>query len=247
MRRRAVRDRPPPRRTAGWCHADFVTPLFAFFTARRGHGRGRDPLPSMAEGLREAIGAPPAEPPPADAAPTDQPAAEPPPAAPPHEPPGPRVEVEQALAADLAAGRLELTEDRRGVVLAVPEAFSFETGRDDLSVEAGQLMARVAAVLKTLPNAVRVEGHTDNTPIRTARFTSNWDLSTARATRVVAFFITTAGLAPTRLSAAGSSECHPRATNDTPEGRARNRRVDIVILNRATVASEELSPGGPVP
>jgi chemotaxis protein MotB len=233
-------------------YADFVTLLFAFFTALYAvTAVDATRLPTMAAGLREAMGTTAAADPAGPAIErrdhdvdltADPPAALP---APPQELPSPRVEVEQALAADLAAGRLELTEDRRGLVLAVPEAFAFDTGRDDLSPVAEQLMARVAAVLKTLPNAVRVEGHTDDTPIRTARFTSNWDLSTARATRVVAFFITTAGLAPTRLSAAGYSEFHPRAGNDTAEGRARNRRVDIVILNQTTAAAEEPVPGGP--
>ena len=100
-------------------------------------------------------------------------------------------------------------------------------------------MGRVGTVLIALPNAVRVEGHTDDTPIKNARFASNWDLSTARATRVVAYFILRAGLQPERLSAAGYSEYHPRAGNTTTEGRARNRRVDIVILNSTTAAAEE--------
>lgn len=248
-----MRSRNPRRRTAvshdRWLvpYADFVTLLFAFFTALYAVTLvDATRLPDMADGLREAMGSPPVTRA-ATAAPEDDTAAAPPDIDPPPADVSPREEVEQALAADLAAGRLELTEDRRGLVLAVPEAYSFQTGRDDLSEDAERLMARVANLLKTLPNAVRVEGHTDDTPIHTARFTSNWDLSTARATRVVAFFITTAGLAPTRLSAAGYSEFHPRAGNDTPEGRARNRRVDIVILNQATVVSEEPAPGVTLP
>jgi chemotaxis protein MotB len=158
--------------------------------------------------------------------------------------PNAREAIERALQEDLAAERLELIEDRRGLVLAIPEAFSFENGRAELSAVAEALMGRVAQVLVTLPNAVRVEGHTDNTPIRTPRFTSNWDLSTARATRVVAFFIAPGGISAERLSAAGYSEYHPRAANDTPEGRARNRRVDIIILNQATERSEEPAAAG---
>jgi chemotaxis protein MotB len=224
-------------------YADFVTLLFAFFTALYAvTSVDATRLPSMAEGISAAVGS------------SDAVRVEPEPEIPPvkevenvnhDEPPPPDVRqaIEQALADDLIAGRLELTADRRGLVLAIPEAFSFDTGRADLSEVAIALMGRVAAVLRTLPNAVRVEGHTDDTPIHTARFTSNWDLSTARATEVVAFFITS-GLAPDRLSAAGYSEYHPRASNDTAEGRARNRRVDIVILNPATMASEEPASGG---
>jgi chemotaxis protein MotB len=222
-------------------YADFVTLLFAFFTALYAvTAVDATRLPSMAEGMRAAVGADePGEeshPPEAPPVPDDRPEEAPP------SPPDVRRAIEEALADDLIAGRLELTADRRGLVLAIPEAFSFDTGRADLSDVAIALMGRVAGVLRTLPNAVRVEGHTDDTPIHTARFTSNWDLSTARATEVVAFFITS-GLAPDRLSAAGYSEYHPRAGNESAEGRARNRRVDIVILNQATTASEEPTGG----
>lgn len=147
--------------------------------------------------------------------------------------------LERELAADLQERRLELVEDRRGLVLAIPEAFAFDAGRADLSPTSAALMGRVGRVLLGLPNAVRVEGHTDNTPIRNTRFESNWDLSTARATRVVAFFIVSTGIPPSRLSAAGYSEYHPRADNGSIEGRVRNRRVDIVILNASTATAEE--------
>jgi chemotaxis protein MotB len=90
-----------------------------------------------------------------------------------------------------------------------------------------------------MPAPLRVEGHTDDVPIHTVRFRSNWNLSTARATRVVEFLSTRAGIAPARLSAAGYGEFHPRGPNDSPAGRARNRRVDIVVLNDSTRAAEE--------
>ncbi|MCC7180187.1 MAG: OmpA family protein [Acidobacteria bacterium] len=234
-------------------YADFVTLLFAFFTALYAvTAVDATRLPSMAEGVRAATGAQGAAAmPPADAAaptPTDvaAPGAE---ASPPDvveaQVPDLRETLTRELGDDLGTGRLELIEDRRGLVLAIPEAFSFEAGSAELSGMAAALMARVAGVLKTLPNAVRIEGHTDNTPIHTARFTSNWDLSTARATEVVAFFVA-AGLAPDRLSAAGYSEYRPRAGNETAEGRARNRRVDVVILNAVTEAAEEPAAGARV-
>lgn len=230
-------------------YADFVTLLFAFFTALYAvTAMDASRLPSMAEGMRAAIGADAVEPtapagtvPPANAEAVAPPPVQPDPAS--RELPDVREALARELGDDLAAGRLELIEDRRGLVLAIPEAFSFETGSAELSGVAAALMARVAGVLKALPNAVRIEGHTDDTPIHTPRFTSNWDLSTARATEVVAFFIA-AGLTPDRLSAAGYSEYHPRSDNGTPEGRARNRRVDVVILNPATKASEEPAPSG---
>ena len=135
-----------------------------------------------------------------------------------------RTRVETALAPELAAGYLQLIDDPRGLVVEVPEAGAFDVGQADLSREAASMLARVAGVLAGVPNAVRVEGHTDTTPIRTSRFASNWELSTARATRVVAFLIDQGQVAPTRLSAAGYGEFRPRGDNTTVEGRARNRR-----------------------
>lgn len=150
-----------------------------------------------------------------------------------------RADVETALAPELAAGYLQLIDDPRGLVIEVPEAGSFEVGQSDLSREATAMLGRVAGVLATLPNPVRIEGHTDDTPIRTSRYQSNWELSTARATRVVAFLIGDGGLTPARLSAAGYGEFRPRAANASPAGRARNRRVDLVLLNEATARAEE--------
>ena len=84
-----------------------------------------------------------------------------------------------------------------------------------------------------MPNRIRIEGHTDDVPIRTPKYASNWELSTARASAVVAFLITEAKIDPRRLSAAGYGEFHPLNPNDTGPRRARNRRVDVVILDHA--------------
>ena len=90
---------------------------------------------------------------------------------------------------------------------------------------------RLAAVLKSRAEALRVEGHTDNQPIHNGQYQSNWELSTSRASDLIKVLIVRYGFDPDRLSAAGYAEFHPVAANDTPEGRARNRRVDIVVLN----------------
>jgi chemotaxis protein MotB len=216
-------------------YADFVTLLFAFFTALYAvTAVDASRLSAMADGLRAAVGTPTSRPLPPET----------PPQAPPAEPerhdlPDAKAAIAQALSDVLASNQLELIEDRRGLVLAIPESNAFDAGRAELSTGAESLMTRIANVLAGLPNTIRVEGHTDDTPIHTPQFNSNWELSTARATRVVAFFVTQGGIAPQRLSAAGYSEYHPRATNESAEGRARNRRVDLVILNAATQASEE--------
>lgn len=239
--RRRRRDRGTGPSKDRWVipYADFVTLLFAFFTALYAV-TSSDPgkLPTVAASMREAVsggkgvlgGDKPLEP--VDGLSPSTPVS----GAPPE---NIRAALERELRDDLLARRLELIEDRRGLVIAIPEAFSFGNGSADLSLQAQELMARVGQVLKTAPNGVRVEGHTDNTPIRTTQFASNWELSTARATRVVEFFVSSAGLPADRLSAAGYSEFHPRGDNATAEGRTRNRRVDVVILNEATNAAEE--------
>lgn len=209
-------------------YADFMTLLVAFFATLYAASLTDTPAASAA--------------PVVDPAPVIAPAPEPE-AAPEPPPPDPsaelRAHVERALAPELAAGYLQLVDDRRGLVIEVPEAGSFAVGQADLTVEAAAMLTRVATMLSTLPNNVRIEGHCDPTPIRTARYASNWDLSTARATRVIQFLITSAGLAPSRLSAAGYGEFKPRAANDTAAGRSRNRRVDLVLLNELTVQAEE--------
>ena len=101
------------------------------------------------------------------------------------------------------------------------------------------MIDRLAATLAKMPNLVRVEGHTDDLPIHTDRFRSNWDLSTARAARVIEFLIQRGGIPAQRLSAAGYGEFRPRVLNESVAGRAQNRRVDLVILNDTTSLSEE--------
>jgi chemotaxis protein MotB len=139
---------------------------------------------------------------------------------------------------------VDVTTSTRGLVISMPEAGSFPAGRADLSVSAMAVMAELAARLHDLPNLVRVEGHTDDVPIATLQFASNWDLSTARATRVVEFLIDE-GIDPGRLAAAGYAEYRPRLPNDSPASRARNRRVDIVVLDPVAAGREE--PGVTAP
>lgn len=139
-------------------------------------------------------------------------------------------------------GALELRTDARGLVLSLPEAGSFPTGRADLSRDAERVLLDLAHVLRDAPGAIRVEGHTDDVPMHTPGFGSNWELSTARATRVVQLLIERGGIVPSRLSAAGYAEFRPVHANDSPAARARNRRVDIVVLNAATDAAQEPRP-----
>lgn len=157
----------------------------------------------------------------------------------------PVVEVRQIvtrdLARELATHQVGLSVDRRGLILSIPEAGLFGVGSDELSPPAQALIARLASTMAPLPNLVRVEGHTDDLPIHTARFRSNWDLSTSRATRVIEFLIERGGIEPRRLSAAGYAEFHPRVGNASADDRAMNRRVDLVILNNTISLEEEPS------
>jgi len=133
---------------------------------------------------------------------------------------------------------LEVLSSARGVVISLPEAGSFPPGSAELSPRATEALAALAAELRALPNLVRVEGHTDDVPISTARYASNWELSAARAMRVVELLIAH-GLAPERLGAAGYAEHRPRLPNVDAASRARNRRVDIVVLAPEQARTED--------
>ena len=123
----------------------------------------------------------------------------------------------------------------------------FPSGVAEVSTAAKPVLARVANVLRPFPNPVRIEGHTDNLPIATRAFPSNWQLSSARAASVVALFMED-GLDPVRLSVAGFGEYQPKASNDTAEGRNQNRRVLIVVLGTPdAAASAQTAAAGPLP
>lgn len=119
--------------------------------------------------------------------------------------------------------------DPRGVVLTIDNGYLFAPGEAELRGDSRWLLARIADVLASMPVDVRVEGHTDNIPMAGGRFADNWDLSTARATSVLRDFIRDSHIPPERLSASGYGEFRPVADNGTVEGRARNRRVELVI------------------
>lgn len=117
-----------------------------------------------------------------------------------------------------------------GVVLSLQEIGFYDPGSDVLRPGAEAILDRVVGVVTASGNRLRIEGHTDNVPIHNARFPSNWELSTARATGMVRLFMDKYSVAPQRLSAAGYAEFHPVADNSNAQGRGMNRRVDIVIL-----------------
>jgi len=134
---------------------------------------------------------------------------------------------------------LQVLKRRNELVLRLSDSLLFESGNDALEERARRVVSYLAGELKNRKVDIRVEGHTDNRPIRTARYRSNWDLSTARATTIVAR-LAAEGIAPPRLSAAGYGEFHPIAPNDTEEGRKQNRRVDLVVTVHAEPEPTEL-------
>jgi chemotaxis protein MotB len=150
-----------------------------------------------------------------------------------------KARLSERLKLQIQGGQVGLEVDPRGLVVSIREAGTFGVGSAELSDSARSVLGEVADALADVDHPVRIEGHTDDVPIRTARYKSNWELSTARATNVVSFFVEDRGLPPSRFSAAGYGEFRPRATNNTGANRAANRRVDIVILNEATRLAEE--------
>jgi chemotaxis protein MotB len=138
--------------------------------------------------------------------------------------------IKKALDPEIKRREVSMSMRREGLVVSLKEMGFFDSGSASIRPGSLDAIARLSAVLKTRPENLRIEGHTDDVPIHTPRFANNWELSTARATELIQLLITKYGIPPSHLSAAGYSEFHPVAGNTTPDGRAQNRRLDVVIL-----------------
>jgi chemotaxis protein MotB len=153
----------------------------------------------------------------------------------------------QSVARDIAEvmsplvreGRVRVTETAKGVTVEINASVLFSPGDARLDPAAAQALRAVAGILSRTDFPVTVEGHTDITPIETQQFPSNWELSVVRASSVVRLFVD-AGVAPQNLTATGYGEQRPVAGNDTAEGRARNRRVTILIESPSREVPREL-------
>ena len=128
----------------------------------------------------------------------------------------------------------------RGVVIVLQEQVLFETGEAEIKEEATDFLDSVGQALQNLPNMVKVEGHTDDRPISTYRYPSNWELSTARASSVIRYLTEKHGLDSKRFIAVGYGETRPVAPNTSPENWQKNRRVEIVIMDPAFTDEEIL-------
>ncbi len=146
--------------------------------------------------------------------------------------------LSQELKKEIDAGRIQINMQSRGLVVSFTQAALFASGEDVISPEAYGSLEKVAAAIAKMPNPVRLEGHTDSTPINTTRFRSNWELSSARSIAILELLSDKFGVPRSRLSIAGYADTAPVASNETEEGRARNRRADIVILNEQGVIAE---------
>jgi chemotaxis protein MotB len=240
-------------------YADFITLLFAFFVVMFASTQAdkskvkavsesvRDALEhgQLSDSISKALGrgkhdkpAPVAEPVQPSESLAAQTAPLPPAPAPPADLTKSLATLQHGLDGELKAGKIGLKLEGRGLVISLREATFFSSGDDAVAPGSEAILAKIAAEIQALGNPVRLEGHTDAKPIHNSRFRSNWELSVARSIAMLELLQQKFGIAPERLSVAGYAENAPVDTNDTEEGRARNRRVDLVILSAEGVKSE---------
>ena len=156
-----------------------------------------------------------------------------------------RRELQDSLSAEIARKEVALRTEPDGLVVSLREIGFFDSGKADVRPDALAAFGRIAQLLSERDCRIRIEGHTDNRPIHNLEFKDNWELSTARSAELVRLLMTRYHFAPARLSAAGYAEYHPVAENDTPDARAQNRRVDVVVLGKILAAPAK--PAGPFP
>lgn len=125
---------------------------------------------------------------------------------------------------------IEVKSDIRGIIITLPNSLLFDSGSAQLKGESIDALRRISEYLREIGGRILIEGHTDNVPLsHNSIYKSNWELSAARASSVLHFLVQ-AGLSPDRFTIAGYGEYRPITSNDTPEGRAKNRRVELIIL-----------------
>ena len=138
--------------------------------------------------------------------------------------------VEEAIGSMSAAIGMRVMYSDQGARIRFEDAVLFDFGRAEINPAGLMFLDQIAAVIHQVPCPIRIEGHTDNVPIHTKQFPSNWELSTARAVNVVKYFVDSCNIAPQRLSAVGYGASKPLLPNDSADYRAKNRRVEIVLI-----------------
>lgn len=146
--------------------------------------------------------------------------------------------LEESLHGDIAAGDVSLKLERRGLIIGLQTAAFFPSGGDTVAVDAYSTLAKLAAVLNKVTNPISLEGHTDSVPINTARFQSNWELSAARSIAMLRILSERYSVNSQRMAIVGYADNASIDSNETAEGRGRNRRVDIVILSGGAVNAD---------
>lgn len=139
-------------------------------------------------------------------------------------------EIEKEMKAQGQAENVEVVKGPEGIIIRIKEGVLFETGQATVKDEFKATLSRIGSVINRVENEVVIEGHTDNVPIHTSQFANNHHLSGERAVQVLDYFVREVGIQRQRLGMAGYGENKPLAPNDTPEGRAKNRRVEIRVL-----------------
>jgi chemotaxis protein MotB len=140
-------------------------------------------------------------------------------------------EVENFISENSLQDSISTAMEERGFVISFKDNIFFDSGKAEVRNEMKDKLNSIASVLNKMDNYVRVEGHTDNVPISTREFSSNWQLSAIRASNVTEYLIKYAHMAPEKLSSIGYGEYRPIESNDSEAGRSKNRRIDIVLLN----------------
>ena len=144
------------------------------------------------------------------------------------------------LESELKDGKLEMKLEPRGLVVSLHQSAFFPSGADAVAPSTYPILEKLAHVIGSVSNPVQIEGHTDSVPIHNARFNSNWELSCARSIAIMDLFCDRFDLPRSRFAVVGRADTSPVDSNDTEEGRARNRRVDLVIVN---ILGTHLPPG----
>ncbi|BCN29299.1 OmpA family protein [Anaeromicropila herbilytica] len=140
-------------------------------------------------------------------------------------------EIDQQLKAEEMSGDVTTSIDTRGLVISLKNAILFDSGSADIAPKNQERLIKIALKIKELNKNIRIEGHTDNIPIKNNIYPSNWELSSARASSVVRLFIDKCGISPKKLVPVGYSDTKPIADNKTAKGREKNRRIDIIVLS----------------
>src|SRR5580700_10076861 len=149
---------------------------------------------------------------------------------------GPSMKVlSTELESEIKSGKVEINLEPRGLVVSLKQTAFFPSGADVIDPSTYPIMEKLVNALKGISNPLRIEGHTDSMPIHSPRFRSNWELSAARSIAMMELLSKRFSVDEKRMAIVGFADTEPEAPNDTPEGRAKNRRVDIVILNQYAV------------